>query len=769
MKLQKVGELYRKAGLNVLPAWRESKRPSTTEWASYQKEMYEGVFKTDALCLVCGAISKNLEVIDFDKQGYSYEAWKEIVLKNPGFDDVLSTLVIERSQSGGIHVGYRSEKIEPTQKLCMIQFDGRYVTTIETRSEGSVILVAPSDGYTLIQNKWEDVPTLPREVRDILIESARSLTESVVIPRLSSTNRVLYDSVSDEQDVAQFLREDDCSRRLLLNNGWTCVGDYQGDKELWRRPGKKTGVSATLDKNTGLVYCWTSNAYPLDQNQTYTPLQLLATLEFNGDESEAAKDVVQHSVSDEQVYQRSFALKSVEEYTALTQDNYKPTELKYASIYDIKFPEICLNPGGYLQDVIDYTDHISRRKQRVLAFAAAITTLGHVMSRRIVYKYSPLSPALYTLGISPPSSGKSFGRVANRNILQTDPDGKSIRELAEQLESVQALQMALGMTKKVMLFQDEFGAWLTSIRNEKNNGNKARIIDEVLKLFSEATNPEYRPRVTATEIRQTGKEPEAIEYPSFSLYGVTNFAELQTAIGERLLKNGFIARVLFVVGNNTSPLDLPTFKELQQEADDTVPDKIRGQLIQFLEFNKTDPLKNRIPTLFPVDIDEEAYDYVRTYALEKDKEYLELDEIESFDLKVLKGRTYEKTIKYALNFAVSRYGADVNALHIDLIAAQQAVALSKYEHEIYEFLTKTEISGSESENLVKSVEKWLRSIKEDSFTKTAFTRKFQKLNVLERNQALKTLEEKGVLEVGYIQCDSSRKKSVVYTINRRYL
>ena len=205
------------------------------------------------------------------------------------------------------------------------------------------------------------------------------------------------------------------------------------------------------------------------------------------------------------------------------------------------------------------------------------------------------------------------------------------------------------------------------------------------------------------------------------------------------------------------------------EADATVPDRLKGQFLALLSFNKTDALKNRIPTLFPVDIDRDAYEYVRAYALEKDREYLELDEIESFDLKVLKGRTYEKTIKYALNFAVSRFGADENALKIDMVAAQQAVALSQYEHEIYEFLTKTEISGSESENLVKSVEKWLRSLKEDSFTKTAFTRKFQKLNVLERSQALKTLEEKGVLETSYIQNAQNHKKSVIYTINRSYL
>ena len=67
---------YLKTGLSVLPAKRESKRPAIGGWKTYQDRLpsqmeVETWFANahDALCLVCGKVSGNLEVIDFDNHG----------------------------------------------------------------------------------------------------------------------------------------------------------------------------------------------------------------------------------------------------------------------------------------------------------------------------------------------------------------------------------------------------------------------------------------------------------------------------------------------------------------------------------------------------------------------------------------------------------------------------------------------------------------------------------------------------------------------------
>jgi hypothetical protein len=60
-----------------------------------------------AWCLVCGAVSGNLELLDFDCAGEAFAAWSELVAAHA--PDLLDRLVIESSPSGGWHVFYRCE------------------------------------------------------------------------------------------------------------------------------------------------------------------------------------------------------------------------------------------------------------------------------------------------------------------------------------------------------------------------------------------------------------------------------------------------------------------------------------------------------------------------------------------------------------------------------------------------------------------------------------------------------------------------------------
>ena len=772
MDLAKTALKYREAELNVLPAWKNTKRPSTADWRCYQTEFYEGKYLTDAICIVCGEISGNLEVIDFDKKAVSFNAWKDEVIKNGFPAKLFEKLTIEQTQSGGKHVAYRAEEIEPTQKLCMIKnSDGVYDCTIETRSEGSIVLVAPSNGYTMEQGDWTNLICITKNLRDILINSARNITEQEITPKFRDAPVEFKDLHKETlgEDVAIFLREDDASRKLLVKHGWTYVSDYQGNKELWRRPGKTVGVSATLDKETGLVYCWSSNAYPLSSNTTYTPLQLLAELEYNGDEREASRDIVRNCrQDDEPIYQCPFTIRSEAEIKAFDSVPEKPIELKYKSIYDVPFPESCLNPGGFLEAIMDYIDSISMREQRRLGFAASITALGHILSRRLVYKYSNLSPALYTIGICPPSSGKSSARRALQTLFNFDTSGISSTEVVESIESVQALQSAIQQYKKVFLMQDEFGAWLTATVIEASNGNKRRIIDEILKLYSETCNPHYVSRITAGSFKNDNTSLP-VEYPGFSLYGVTNLLEFQTAMNERLLENGFVARVLFIAGNDQSAIKLDDYDTMVKGGKIECPERIVEFFKTLLSFRPTDTLNNRIPNLFPVDITRKAYNIVRDYSLECDKEYLNINETETFDLKIFKGRAFEKTMKYALNFAVSKYGVDEDRLIIDDEVIRQAIDLSRYEYEFYSFLAKTEISETETIREIRKVEKWLRSLNEDTFSKSKFTARFQRFNIQVRTEILKTLEDKGVLEIERAKTSNSGRSTVLYHINREKL
>ena len=78
-------------------------------------------------------------------------------------------------------------------------------------------------------------------------------------------------------------------RNLLLNHGWTRARQ-RGGKEEWRRPGKKHGTSATWNHDgSGTFYVFSSNAAPLEPEQSYSPFALYARLGCGGDFSEATR------------------------------------------------------------------------------------------------------------------------------------------------------------------------------------------------------------------------------------------------------------------------------------------------------------------------------------------------------------------------------------------------------------------------------------------------------------------------------------------------
>ena len=182
-------QAYLQAGLCVLPAYLQEQRVALESWTQYQKRLptAEEIRRwfakgPDALCIVAGAVSSNLEMIDFDVAGELYPPWAELVEERRA--GLLERLVRERSQGGGRHLCYRtkdgaarSTKLAQREVECPDKEpvtivgkqyvprrrNGRWaalVTLIETRGEGSIFLCAPSAGYVLEQGSLEDLPVL---------------------------------------------------------------------------------------------------------------------------------------------------------------------------------------------------------------------------------------------------------------------------------------------------------------------------------------------------------------------------------------------------------------------------------------------------------------------------------------------------------------------------------------------------------------------------------------------------------------------------------
>ena len=294
---------YLQAGLAVLPADKVRKCPLLPGWKRYQEQLpteheVHAWFSNqhNALCIVCGKVSGNLEVIDFDNQGELYPAWSEKVPP-----ELFSKLVIERTPSGGYHIAYRCmDEVCGNIKLAQGEREGKLTTLIETRGNGGLILCAPGDGYELIQGDYTQLSVLTPGEREILLNAAWRFDEK---PMTGSSAESTHQNSATEETFA------DCSsgsfalrpgddydargdvREVLIKHGWTSLG-FRGDREDWKRPGKESnGISATLQN--GYFYVFSTNAAPFEANQGYAPHRVYALLEHNGAFTAAANALME--------------------------------------------------------------------------------------------------------------------------------------------------------------------------------------------------------------------------------------------------------------------------------------------------------------------------------------------------------------------------------------------------------------------------------------------------------------------------------------------
>jgi hypothetical protein len=298
---------YLRSGLCVLPARLADKRPALPSWKAFQDHLpNEQQLRTwfadaEAICILCGHVSGNVEMIDFDQKGEALDAWLESVCT--AAPDLLDRLVVERSQSGGSHVIYRcsepvcgnirlAERIIAAPDESEVVLNGKKhkprrngdkwevtLTLIETRGQGGLFLCAPSPGYDVTLGRLDRLTVITPAERDLLLSAAYALNERIPQPEPIT----ITGPVSEGRPGDDFNHRGDI-RALLQKHGWSL--SRSGENEYWRRPGKDHGTSATL--KDGVLYVFSSNAAPFEQNKAYSPFGVYARLEHSGDYRKAA-------------------------------------------------------------------------------------------------------------------------------------------------------------------------------------------------------------------------------------------------------------------------------------------------------------------------------------------------------------------------------------------------------------------------------------------------------------------------------------------------
>jgi hypothetical protein len=632
---------YQAAGLCVLPARLPAKRPAIGAWKDYQARLPTAAEVAawfanlhHACCLICGAVSGNLELIDFDCAGEAFQAWSQLVAAEaPG---LLDRLAVETSPSGGWHVVYRSaEPVCGSVKVAsrredvdgpaeVVRFgksykprkdrDGRWhliLTMIETRGEGGLFLCAPSPGYQLMQGAFTALPVLTAAERDVLLRCAWAL--NAVLPETQDPQPASREGLRPGDD---FNRQADVAA-LLTHHGWSLFRD--GENQHWCRPGKTNATSATL--KGGVFYVFSSNAAPFESNRAYSPFAVYAHLEHAGDFQAAALALRQAGFGEP--LPPAHPVVPIEEPAAPTLSDPGPV------------PNDLLRVPGFVAEVMDFTMATAPYPEPVLAFCGALA-LQATLAGRKVRDQGDGRPNLYLLGLANSGAGKDHPRKVNlRVLLEAGLAGCA----GDNFASAEGLEDRMVLSPSMLFQTDEIDGLMTAIAKSQD-GKAERIMEMLLKFFSHSNNL-YHCRVKA------GKDPLLIDQPNLVLYGTAIPKHFYESLSEKMLTNGMFARMLVFEagrrGSGQEPSILPVPERIVATARSWV-ERQPGKAGNLGIFHPTPDVVPHEPTALALAQE------IRQYA---DASYGAAEAADDTIAMAIWARANEKARKLALLYAVS--------------------------------------------------------------------------------------------------------------------
>lgn len=266
-------------------------------WKRYQNERMtapallkamEGA-KTEAVAIICGKVSGNLELIDIDskfKPGIEAQLFADL---NKFYPHIFESLRIHKTPSGGYHLLYKVEggEVPGNQKLAgFVDEQGKQVNFLETRGEGGYALAPPSMDYEVYQ--YAAIPVISWNDRCSIINLCRSYTEIVKVEKKLKTvsQKEEFYSENPWEDFAA----SDRAPTVLTDNGWKLQGE-NASYIYYTRPGKTQGISASFDKEKRVYYFFTSST-SFEPSKGYFPGSVLALLEYGGNYRETYQRLV---------------------------------------------------------------------------------------------------------------------------------------------------------------------------------------------------------------------------------------------------------------------------------------------------------------------------------------------------------------------------------------------------------------------------------------------------------------------------------------------
>ena len=696
---------YAQAGLCVLPADRTAKRPTLSGFKHFRtqppksQQLQHWFSASESMCILTGAASGNLEVIDFDHKGVAFDPWSQIIQAEASY--LYDRLVIAKTQSGGRHVIYRCESevsgstvlarswievpdgcpvVMEDKQMLPKEFGGRYFVSpllIETRGEGGLFLCDPTPGYEIIQGSLTRLPILSDDEHELLLGAAKSLDETPV--ETSGSERALGafcgdlggslpgDAYNQSGDV----------RGVLERHGWRRVKG--GENEQWCRPGKRVGCSATL-KNR-VFYVFSSNATPFEPGRGYGPFAVYALLEHGGDFAAAC-----HALSSEG-YGESDSV-DLSSFSVTTDEPDGGDEDERRNHDPGPLPDRLYHVPGFISEVMDHCLDTAPYPNQVMAFCGALALQATLAGRR-VRDPGDNRTNLYLLGLAHSAAGKDWPRKLNVKILQeigmADCTG-------ERFASGEGIQDSLLITPSMLFQTDEIDGLLQSI-NKSRDARHEQIMSTLLTMYSSA-NSVFPMR------RKAGTEPAGvINQPSLVIFGTAIPNHYYEALSERMLTNGLFARMLIFECGKRGRGQEPKICDLPDSIIET------AKWWQKFQPGPAGNLGDWNPTPAIVPHDSDARRLLVDSRINAEEQYEKAEQANDSVGTTVWGRVSEQTRKLALLHAVSRQCKDPL---IDAQSARWAIEVVEHQTRRMLFMAGDHVSSNDFDAMAKSVVRQLK-------------------------------------------------------------
>ena len=737
---------YRRAGLSVLPAVKAKKRPAVGAWRTWAGRLpteieVEAWFSNayDAVCIVAGKVSNNLECIDFDQTAEAYPAWCAKIAP-----DVLDSVVVESTPSGGKHVVYRCETpVEGNLKLAQGMRDGKRKTLIETRGDGGLFLCSPTPGYALERGDFEHIPVISQEARESLLSAARALDEPCAAPAPKNATQGLQTAFLTRPGDDFNQRGD--IRPLLSANGWTFGGSKPDGNELWTRPGKdaRAGHSATL--KDGVFYVFSSNAAPFEPGKGYNAFQVYAMLAHNGDFTAAAKELLSQGYGQAEDSDLGVDLSAIMS-DGSTQSEMQDEDDKAASADDFAdpgpMPTELYDVPGFVSELMGYTLRTAPYPNKALAFAGAFAMLAHLAGRKFKDPFGT-RPNVYILSLAASGSGKQHPRSVNVSLAALRGFAS---ELGDYFASGEGLEDSM-LVSPSMLFQiDEADALFNTVKMEDP---RAEMLNSMLLRFFSESSSAHIMRKKALQKGQKASSSCIIQ-PHLTFLGTAVPKFLYQSLSERVLSNGLLARCLVLEAGERGEAN-----ESPDESD--FPERVLDDIGELKRIGTECDLFSEFPQPRTVPMEAAARLRVNEIRREADACYRKYEKTNSEAALALWARAGEKVMKAALVYAISQ---SVSAPVITVEAVDWAYRLVFHATRRMLFQAGLYVYDTEFDRQVKNVRQKILSKGNGRLSYRALLRSIH----MHKDEVMRIIDT--MTARGEIETEQGRKGGLVFVLKR---